>query len=409
MAQYARYSGIGGGGGGGGSVNSVTASTPLSSTGGANPNISIQFANSVQSGFLTATDWNTFNSKQSALTFSTPLINTFGNVAINGSIEDNKLNFISAADATKIFTFNLSGMTTSASITLAPLSTQNETYNIPPLVDSSGTFVVQNNSSGQIFIGATSSIGGSNSGIQYSNALTANRAQIKLHSYFNGTSIAGVSTLTSRSGTIGVNNAVVAGQDYSKWTAQAGATTVGSAPISGTFAFKANSINSLTVPSDFHIQLTNLAGTLQDALYLTSEGNLTATGTMAASNLSGTNTGNVTLGTSNGLSLAGQTLSLALSSASTTGALSLTDWVNFDSKQSYYVDKFTLSGTDITNGFVTLASPPTVNANVNLTVIGGPMQEYGTDYVMIGSNLDWNGLFLAGVLIAGDKLVVEYY
>lgn len=128
------------------------------------------------------------------------------------------------------------------------------------------------NATARLFMGANTSIAGSNAGVQYSDATTANRGQIKLHSYFNGASIAGVSTLTSRSGTVGINNAVVAGQDYSKWTAQAGATTVGSAPISGAWAFKANTVNALTVTTDFHLQLTNLAGTLADRLYLSSEG-----------------------------------------------------------------------------------------------------------------------------------------
>lgn len=58
-----------GSGGGGGSVNSVTASSPLFSSGGANPNITIQVANSTQNGYLSSADWNTFNNKQSALTF----------------------------------------------------------------------------------------------------------------------------------------------------------------------------------------------------------------------------------------------------------------------------------------------------------------------------------------------------
>lgn len=53
-----------------------------------------------------------------------------------------------------------------------------------------------------------------------------------------------------------------------------------------------------------------------------------------AANLSGTNSGDVTLGTASGLSLAGQILSLALSSGSTTGALSSTDWNTFNGKQS---------------------------------------------------------------------------
>ena len=41
-------------------------------------------------------------------------------------------------------------------------------------------------------------------------------------------------------------------------------------------------------------------------------------------------TGDVTLGTANGLSLTGQALSLGLASTSTTGALSSTDWNTFN-------------------------------------------------------------------------------
>lgn len=66
-----------GSGGGGGSVNSVTASSPLHSSGGTDPNISIQMANTSQNGFLSSTDWNTFNNKQNAL--------TLGNITDSGT------------------------------------------------------------------------------------------------------------------------------------------------------------------------------------------------------------------------------------------------------------------------------------------------------------------------------------
>jgi hypothetical protein len=51
-----------------GTVTSVTASTPLFSSGGATPNITIQQASGSQNGFLSSTDWTTFNNKQNALT-----------------------------------------------------------------------------------------------------------------------------------------------------------------------------------------------------------------------------------------------------------------------------------------------------------------------------------------------------
>ncbi|MFN5866445.1 MAG: beta strand repeat-containing protein, partial [Candidatus Kapaibacterium sp.] len=59
-----------------------------------------------------------------------------------------------------------------------------------------------------------------------------------------------------------------------------------------------------------------------------------ATGSVTGSNLSGTNSGDVTLGTANGLSLVGQQLSLATASGATTGALSSSDWTTFNNKQT---------------------------------------------------------------------------
>jgi hypothetical protein len=55
------------GGGGGGSVDSVTASAPLASSGGANPNISIPLSSSTTSGYLSSTDWNSFNNKLNSI------------------------------------------------------------------------------------------------------------------------------------------------------------------------------------------------------------------------------------------------------------------------------------------------------------------------------------------------------
>ncbi len=73
----------------------------------------------------------------------------------------------------------------------------------------------------------------------------------------------------------------------------------------------------------------------------------TFTGAISASNLSGTNTGDVTLGSANGLSIVGQALSLALSSTSTTGALSSTDWNTFNNKQATLtIGNLTDVGTD---------------------------------------------------------------
>lgn len=54
------------------SVN-LNVTAPLQSTGGSNPVISITQAGSTQNGYLSSADWNTFNSKSPALSFTSPL------------------------------------------------------------------------------------------------------------------------------------------------------------------------------------------------------------------------------------------------------------------------------------------------------------------------------------------------
>lgn len=59
------------GGSGGGTVTAVTATAPLSSTGGSTPDISIPQANGTTDGFLDSADWTTFNGKQDVLSAGT--------------------------------------------------------------------------------------------------------------------------------------------------------------------------------------------------------------------------------------------------------------------------------------------------------------------------------------------------
>jgi hypothetical protein len=102
-------------------------------------------------------------------------------------------------------------------------------------------------------------------------------------------------------------------------------------------------------------------------------------GDLTANNLSGTNTGNVTIGTANGLSLSGQALSLSLASGSANGALSSTDWTTFNNKQSAgnYV---TTDTTQTITGLKTLSN----SASAKLTLSGGTNQN-GIVYSAVSS------------------------
>jgi len=55
----------------GGTVTSVTGTAPIASSGGNTPTISISQATTSTNGYLSSTDWNTFNNKQNALTLTT--------------------------------------------------------------------------------------------------------------------------------------------------------------------------------------------------------------------------------------------------------------------------------------------------------------------------------------------------
>jgi hypothetical protein len=65
-------------------VTTVTASTPLASTGGTTPNLTIQQGNNFQNGFISSTDWNSFNGRQVALVSGTN-IKTINGSSILGS------------------------------------------------------------------------------------------------------------------------------------------------------------------------------------------------------------------------------------------------------------------------------------------------------------------------------------
>jgi len=54
-----------------GTVTAVTASLPLSSSGGVTPNLSISQASALGDGYLSSADWNAFNAKQDQITLTT--------------------------------------------------------------------------------------------------------------------------------------------------------------------------------------------------------------------------------------------------------------------------------------------------------------------------------------------------
>ena len=65
-------------------VTSVTGTAPVVSSGGATPAISMAAADTTTNGYLTSTDWNTFNNKQPAGTYVTSVTGSAGRVTSSG-------------------------------------------------------------------------------------------------------------------------------------------------------------------------------------------------------------------------------------------------------------------------------------------------------------------------------------
>lgn len=89
-----------------------------------------------------------------------------------------------------------------------------------------------------------------------------------------------------------------------------------------------------------------------------------------------------------------------------TNGSGVTAWVPQSNNE--IVDLFTLTPTDITNGFVALTTIPFTAIDTILLVKNAPNQFYGDDYTVTTNQLSWTGLGLDGILASGDKLTVIY-
>jgi hypothetical protein len=71
---------------GSGTVTSVTGTAPVVSSGGATPAISMAAANTTTNGYLTSTDWNTFNGKGSGTVTSVGGTGTVAGITLTGTV-----------------------------------------------------------------------------------------------------------------------------------------------------------------------------------------------------------------------------------------------------------------------------------------------------------------------------------
>jgi hypothetical protein len=268
-------------------------------------------ASGSNTGKLSNVDWSTFNSKESVLTFSAPLSRSVNTVSIPVATTSQP----GYLDSTDWTTFN--AKVTSVSAT-------------SPLFSSGGktpTLTIQQSS-------------GSQNGYLSSTDWTT----------FNGkqNALSGTGIVKSVSGTISylTDNSTNWNTSYDNMIVSAAVTGTTTKTLTltqqdaGTITASWTDDNTDAVTSVFGRTGAVVATSGDYTTTLVTEGTnlyytdvrVSANSDVAANTAARHNA--VTLGTANGLSLSTQALSLGLSSSSTNGALSSTDWATFNAKQN---------------------------------------------------------------------------
>jgi hypothetical protein len=344
-----------------GTVTSVTGTAPISSSGGNTPAISISQATTSTNGYLSSTDWNTFNNKQTAYTNLTNiglLANATGWLYNNGS-GTFSYSTPTASDVGAVPTSRTISTTT-------PLSgggalSSNLTLSMPAATTSVSGYLTSTdwntfNNKGSGTVTSVSVV--SANGLAGTVATATTTPAITLSTTVTG--------LLKGNGT--AISAATSGTDYAP-------ATSGSSILYGNGS---GGFNNVTVGSG----LSFAAGTLSS----------TATGTVtsvAALTLGTTGT-DLSSTVANGTTTPVITLNVPTASASNRGALSSTDWTTFNNKAP---------GTTYTTNYIPYGQgTTTLNQSAGLQFDGTNFTTTGyataTSFIPSSSTIPTNGLYL---------------
>jgi len=298
--------------------------------------LSMALANTSTIGALSNTDWNTFNSKLSSvdttnisnfsvkvrslfsgtspITYSNGLIGiSQSTTSTNGYLSSTDWNTfnnkLSSIDTTSIS--NFSAKVRSLFSGTAPITYSNGLIGISQATTSTNGYL--SSTDWNTFNNKISSVDTTN----------ISNFSVKVRSLFSGTA-----PITYSNGLIGISQSTTSTNGYLSSADWNSFNTKGSGSVTSVSVTTANGVSGVVATPTTTPAITLTLGAITPT-------SVAATGTVSGSNLSGTNTGNVTIGTANGLSItAGQVLSMALANTSTTGVLSNTDWNTFNNKLS---------------------------------------------------------------------------
>ena len=305
-----------------GTVTAVTATAPVVSSGGTAPDISMPAANTTTNGYLTSTDWNTFNNKQPAGTYVTSI----------SVVSTNGLAGTSSGGATPALTLSTS-ITGILKGNGTAISAASSGTDYAPA--TSGTSILYGNGSGGF---SNVTIG---SGISFAAgtlSATGSGGTVTSVSVVSANGFAGTVANASTTPAITLTTSIT-GLLYGNGTALAAATV--STPLS-------YSAGTLSIP----VATSSANGYLSSTDWTTFNNKGSGTVTSVAALTLGTSGTDLTSTVANGTTTPVITLNVPTASASNRGALSSTDWSTFNNKQavSAPVTKtadFTVAATDL--------------------------------------------------------------
>ena len=288
-------------------VSSVSATSPLFSSGGSTPNLTIQAASVIQDGYLSSTDWNTFNSKISGSGTTNFLPKFTGIGTIGNSV---------AYDGGSSIGINTTSPYASTVFKL----------------DVNGGAIIKNTSGTTaqlVLIDSDPSGGGNNGFVQMTAGGTSSSAYGALQTYYGTSIIGGALRLQPIGGSVLVNKTVDSGLAALQVT---GAIQQSSVTTSIVKADSSGVLTSAIAGTDY-VAPSTLSGYVPTSRTLTINGttyDLSADRswsiTAGISSVSGT--APISVSTISGAA----TVSISQATTSTDGYLSSSDWTTFNNK-----------------------------------------------------------------------------
>ena len=350
-----------------GTVIEVTGTAPVVSTGGISPNISMAAANTSTDGYLTSTDWNTFNNKAPA-TSGTSILYGNGSGGFSNVSTGSGVSFVAGVLSATGSGGTITSVTATAPIASSGGFTPNLSINaaygdtVNPYAAKTANYVLAGPTSGA-------------AAVPTFRALVA--ADIPSLSYV--TSVSGTSPVVSSGGTtpaISMPAATTSVNGYltsTDWNTfnNKGSGTVTS--VTGTSPVVSS--GGATPAISMAAATTSVSGYLTSTDWNTFNGKGSGTVTSVAALTLGTTGTDLSSSVATGTTTPVITLNVPTASASNRGALSAADWTTFNSKGSGTVTSVTGTAPVVSSGGAT----PAISMAAATTSINGYL-----------TSTDWN-------------------